>query len=809
MIQHFLKIFLRISLKSSPYSFINIIGLVLGMTTFTLMGLYVWHEKSFDEFHIKKNQIFRVRQDRYSNGELNRQWSGGPMGIGVDLKNNFSEVQRFVRLHRGVNEYNVISNEDKIFREDDILFASEDFFKIFSFPLTKGVDSLVLRDPFTMVVSASFAKKYFGDEDPIGRTLRCNGKDDYSITGVFQDLPDNSHLKFDALFSFESLFKILGKEETNELLSNWGWVGTYTYIELNSKSDARDLHAKLPAFVEKKMGATLREWNEGMTFVLQPINSIHLYSNTPDELRTNGNGQTINFLTLIAVFILVIAWINYINMATAKSMERAREVGIRKVLGGVRSQLIKQFLFESFIYKLVALIITVLLVGLLLPSFSALVDRKLDVNIFMTLKVWFFIVLIVVLGVIVSGLYPAIVISGFVPIKTLKGKFQHSLSGAYLRKGLVTFQFVSSIILIIGALVVYKQIQFMRTSPTGIDIEQVLVINGPAATDSTYANKLKALSQSLLQYPGIKSIVASTDVPGHHVRNTSGNVRIVGQDVSKGNSYEAIMTNENFINTYSLSLIAGRNFSGNLKDQWRTAVVNETAMKLLGINEPDKILGQKIYLWGDTPEIIGVVKDYHQESLKESVKPLVLVYDTEATNFYSLKLKSDASVNDVINVTQAKYREVFPDYPFRYFFADDHYNEQYNSDQQFGKIILLFTILSVTIACIGLLGLSSYLVLQRTKEIGIRKVLGARARQILVLVSKEFIVTILLANMIAWPLVYFIADDWLSEFAYRTQLELLDFIIPGFAILLVAILTIGTQCVKASNVDPVKNLRTD
>lgn len=528
MIRHFLKIFLRTSLKSSPYSLINIVGLVLGMTTFTLMALYVWHEKSYDEFHVKKNQIFRVRQDRYTNGELNRQWSGGPMGIGTDLKNNFSEVQRFVRIHRGVNEYNVIANEDKMFREDHILFASEDFFKIFSFPLTKGVDSLVLRDPFTMVVSVSFAKKYFGNADPIGKTLKCNGKDEYSITGVFKDLPENSHLKFDALFSFESLFRILGRVETNELLSNWGWVGTYTYIELDSKSDARDLQAKLPAFVEKKMGATLREWNEGMTFVLQPINSIHLYSNTPDELRTNGNGQNINFLTLIAVFVLVIAWINYINLATAKSMERAKEVGIRKVLGSVRSQLIKQFLFESFIYKLVALTITALLVGLLLPSFSTLVDRTLDVNIFMTLKVWVFIVLIIVLGVLVSGLYPAIIISGFIPIKTLKGKFQDSFRGTYLRKGLVTFQFVTSIILIIGALVVYKQIQFMRTSPTGIDMEQVLVINGPAATDSTYANKLKALSQSLLQYPGIKSIVASTDVPGHHVRNTSGNVRTRG-----------------------------------------------------------------------------------------------------------------------------------------------------------------------------------------------------------------------------------------------------------------------------------------
>jgi putative ABC transport system permease protein len=809
MIHHFLKMFLRASPKNASYSFINILGLVIGLTACALISLYVWNERSYDDFHVKKEQVFRVRHDRFTNGELNRQWAAGPMGIGSDLKNNFPEVNRFVRLNKGVNEQKVLTNGDVLFKEGHIFYASEDFFKLFSFPLLKGVDSLVLRDPFTMVVSESFAKKYFGEQDVVGKSLKCDGKEEYVITGVFKDIPENTHLKFDALFSFESLLKILGPEETEELMTNWGWEGNYTYVELNSSTGATELQAKLPAFVEKKMGNTLREWNEWMEFTLQPLSSIHLYSNAPDELEPSGDGKTINFLGVIAVFILIMAWINYINLATARSMERAKEVGIRKVLGSGRLQLIKQFLFESFIIKLIALCITAVLVVLLLPSFSNMVGRAIDLAVFGMTRVWILITFIFVLGVIGSGLYPALVMSGFMPVSILKGRFQNSLKGIYLRKGLVTVQFVSCIVLIIGTFVVYSQIQFMRNSSSGLEMEQILVVNGPTATDSTYSRRLRTLCHSLLQYSGVKDVTVSTDVPGHHIRNSNGNARLVGQDVKMGNMYQAIMTDENFIPTYGLSLIEGRNFSGNLKDQWRTAIVNETAMKLLGITNPEKIIGQSMYLWGDTPEIIGVIKDYHQESLKQAVKPLVLVYDTEVTDFYSIKMKANSSLKEIIRAAEVKYIEAFPGNPFEYFFLDEHYNKQYQSDQRFGKVIGLFTLLAVVVACLGLLGLSSYLVSQRTKEIGIRKVLGATVGQIVVLVSREFILTIIVSNIIAWPIAYFLLKDWLNGFAYRIDIGLLSFLIPGACILLLAILTVATQSVRAANADPVKNLRTE
>ncbi|MEJ7646790.1 MAG: ABC transporter permease [Chryseolinea sp.] len=809
MIQHFFKMFWRASLKNVGYFLINILGLVIGLTACTLISLYVQNEMGYDSFHINKEQIYRVRHDRFTNGELNRQWAAGPMGIGSDLKSNFPEVDRFVRLNKGVNEHKVLSNGSVFFREDHIFYASEDFFKMLSFPLLKGIDSLVLRDPFTMVISESFARKYFGEQDGVGKILKCDGKEGYLITGVFEDLPENTHLKFDALLSFESLLKILGPVETEELMSNWGWEGNYTYIELNSSTNAAQLQSKLPAFVEKKMGNTLREWNEWMEFTLEPISSIHLYSEAPDELEPSGDGQTIRFLGMIAAFILVMAWINYINLATARSMERAKEVGIRKVLGSGRSQLIKQFLFESLIINLIAWSITAVLVALLLPSFSTMIGRPIDLNILTMKGVWIFIAFIFILGVIGSGLYPALVMSGFKPVSVLKGRFQNTVKGIYLRQGLVTIQFVSCIVLIIGTFVVYSQIRFMRNTPSGVDMEQILVITGPSATDSTYFSKLKTFCQSLLLYSDVKDVSVSSDVPGHHVRNSNGNARLVGQDVKSGNMYQAIMTDENFIRTYGLSLIDGRNFSGNLNDQWNTAIVNETAMKLLGITDPVKIIGQSMHLWSDTPQIIGVIKDYHQESLKQPVKPLVLVYDTEVTDFYSIKIKTTSSFKKIINVAEGKFRETFPGNPFEYFFLDEHYDAQYHSDQRFGKAIGLLTLLGVLIACLGLFGLSSYLVSQRTKEIGIRKVLGATVRQIIVLVSREFILTIIIANIIAWPIAYFFLEDWLNGFAYRIDIGLLMFLIPGACILLIAFLTVATQSVKAANTDPVKNLRTE
>jgi len=810
MFQNYFKIAVRNLAKRKLYSFITISGLALGMTASLLISLYVWNERSYDNFHLRNDRIFRVRQDRYSHGELTRQWTAGPWGIGPDLKSSFPEVIRYVSVNKGGMRSAVLANGDTFFAEDKILFASSEFFKVFSYPLIKGVDSLVLRNPFTMVVSESLATRYFRDKDPIGRTLKCNGKEEYEITGVFKDLPENTHLKFDALFSFESLLKIVGPTEAEDLMSSWAWAGNYTYIELDPSANRASFEAKLPAYVMKEAGEFLRRWDEGMAFVLQPISSIHLNSNFKDELEPNGNDQTVNILSAVALFILIMAWINYVNLSTARSTERAKEVGIRKVLGSARSQLIRQFLFESFTIKLSAVVVTAILVGLLLPHFSSFINRKIDLSVFASSKVWLILTGVFLVGVITSGLYPALVMSGLKPVSILKGRFQASASGNYIRKGLVTFQFVSSVAMITGTFVVYRQIQFMRSGSLGINTEQMLIVQGPHVKDSaSYHSRFNTFRQSLLAYPEIEKIAVSSDVPGRTVRGSNGGVRLVGQDPKMGNSYRVVMVDEDFIETYGIESIAGRAFLRDFNDNWKTALVNETAMRLLGFTDPEKVIGQKIVVWDAALEIVGVLKDYHQESLKKKVDQLIFVCDKEAQDYYSLKIRANKPLVEIVTKAEGRYKAAFPGNPFLYFFLDDFFNQQYQSEQQFGKLFSLFTLLAIIIACLGLFGLSSYLVMQRTREIGIRKVLGASVKQITLLISKEFILIVLIANIIAWPISYFLVDDWLSSFASRINLGVQSFTIPAAIALTIAILTIASQSIKAATANPVEALRTE
>lgn len=808
MFSHFLKVFERVSLKNGTYSIINLSGLVIGITASLLIGLYISYEKSYDTFHAKKNRIYRLRNDRFTNGELNRRWTAGPMSIGSDLKHDFPEVERFVRMSSARRQSYVLQYETKQFKEENILYASEDFFKMFSFPLTKGVDSLVLKKPYTMVISESMAKRYFGDVDPLGKTLVCNEKQHYEISGVFKDLPENTHFRFDALFSFESYWKILGPEETNNLMTNWGWVGTYTYIELRADEDAAALQRKLPAYVEKRMGAQLREWNEWMDFTLQPITSIHLSSGEPDEIAPNGNSRSVQYLMLMALFILIMAWINYINLATARSLERAREVGVRKILGSSRRQLMRQFILESIVFKLLATTLALLLVATLLPFFSAIVNRALDIYLLFTTDMLLVIGGIALIGIVFVSLYPALVLSGYSPLTTLKGLYT-SPRGVLLRKGLVTIQFVCSAVLIAATLIAYRQLHFMRTSSTGLQTEQLLVIEGPIIFDeATYRSSFNNFKTSLTAYPGIKAVTVSTDVPGHAVRNINGNVRLVGQDEDKGNVYQGIMASEDFITTYGLSLIAGRNFSGADKDEWNTVLVNETAMRQLGFSDPEKLLGHKIYLWDSEPEVIGVIKDYHHQSLKSNIPPLVVVFDKGITQYFSIRLDAHQSVKDAIAQAEKYYARSFPGNQFHYFFMGDYFDSQYESDIHFAGLINGFMMLVVIIACLGLFGLSSYMVQQRKKEISIRKLLGASVEHITLLVAKDFLIIVVLANIVACPIIFYAMEYWLREFAYRINPGLVSCLAPAVLTIIIAALTVAVQSVKAATTNVASNLKS-
>jgi putative ABC transport system permease protein len=660
-----------------------------------------------------------------------------------------------------------------------------------------------------MVISESMARKYFGEENPVGKSILCNENQSYEITGVFKDLPENTHFRFDALFSFESLWKVLGEEETNSLMSNWGWVGTYTYVELRSPEDAVALQKKLHAYVDKRMGAELREWNEWMDFTLQPVPSIHLTSNEPDEIAQNAAGKSLIYLVAIAAFTLAMAWINYVNLTTARHLERTREVSIRKILGSSRRQLIKQFVFEAFVFNVLAIAISAVFVILVLPYFSTIVHRSLDVSHLYNINTLVVIALVLIIGTLSTGVYPALVLSGFKPINIIKG-FKASTRGISLRKSLVVVQFMCSVTFIAGTVIVYKQIDFMRSSSTGMSSEGVLVVHGPTVfADSTFRHTFGTFRNELLSYSGIHGVTVSTDVPGEAVKSSNGNVRLVGEPEEKGSSYQAIMCNEDFIKTYGLTLVAGENFPDNDKDEWNTAIVNETAMRNLGFSDPEKLIGRKIYLWDSEPHVIGVVKDYHHQSLQEKIPPLILVYDKTVVQYFSIRFNTKQNIPQVIAQAKMQYERAFPGNPFQYFFMDDYFDRQYEADTQFAKVFNLFTGVAVFIACLGLFALSSYLVLQRRKEISIHKVLGASARQIAVLVTKEFLLLICLSNLLAAPFIHFAFAGWLDTFAFRIDPGWSVYLIAGTAALLIGIITVAGQAVTAVTTNVLENLRSE
>lgn len=798
MIKNYMTSVWRYISRNKGFTTINILGLAIGMMACMLITQYVQHEFSYDNFLENNNRIFRVQLDRYDRGELSTQWASGCAGIGPDLKADFPEVEHYTRL---TQRDAVFSYGDVFFKEEDSYFASEDFFKVFSIRLVEGIDSVVLKEPFKVVVSQSMAKKYFGNENPIGKFLKNNGKSDYEVTGVFEDLPANSHMKIDVLMSFATLHKLW-----NDPITSWQWDGFLTYILLDEHTNAKDFEAKLPAYVQKHAGEELKQYNAGMEFHLQPVTDIHLDSDFIGEFKRNGNRQASYFLAIVAVLILFIAWINYINLSTAKSIERAREVGVRKVMGGLRSQLVQQFLLESVLLNMVAVIIAIALVILLTPAFSEMTGRELGYILFKQKMFWLWIGLLIIGGALLSGLYPAFVLSAYKPVEVLKGRFKNTNKGIFFRKGMVVTQFIASITLIVGTFTVYRQISHMRDQALGVDIQQTLVIHSPNVVDSTYEQKFQVFKNKILQYSEVSGMTASTEVPGRQPGWNAGGIRRLSQRDDEAKQYRIILFDHDYTKFYGVDIAAGRSFSDAVADEEHSVLLNESASRNLGFQKPEDALNDKIFFWGDTFKIVGVVKDYHQESLKKAYDPMVLRYGKAPGGFYSIKFNT-ASVNSSLANFEDDWKQLFPGNPFIYFFLDDHYNQQYEADQQFGKVFGIFSALAIFIACLGLFGLSSLTAIQRTKEIGVRKVLGASVPSILTLISKDYILLLGIAIVVATPLAWWVMDTWLQDFAYRIKLDWLIFALPSLVVIAIALFTVSIHTLRAARVNPAKSLR--
>ena len=803
MLKNYFKIALRNMIRHKAYSGINIIGLAIGISACLLILQYVSFELSFENFQTKKGRIFRVRQDRYNKGKLSTQWAAGAYAVGNSFKDAIPEIEDYVKVVRSNDQVVIVRNQP--YQIERVFFASPSFFTIFSYALLEGDPKTVLVEPFTIVISETTARNLFGDTHAIGKTLNLNEQLSYKITGVFKDMPANTQLKPNALLSYASFLKLEGN---NQAENAWQRDGCLTYLLLHKDANPRMVEAKFPAIVEKLAGAGLKKYNSSAIYLLQPIQDIHLYSHYMKEPGVNGDGKTVYLLLGIAFFIVVIAWVNYVNLATARAISRAREVGVRKAVGSGRGQLIMQFLFESAMLNGFAMILALLLMLIAIPTFNQISGQHLSFSLLANPDFWIGLASLFIIGTFFSGLYPAFVLSGFKPVAVLKGKLITSKQGSFLRKSLVVFQFAASLFLLVGTLIVYRQIQFMRKQSLGINIEQTLIVSPPIVTDSTYMQQMTAFKEELLRHASIRSITVSSSIPGEPVGWNAGGIKLVGADESASNQYRVIGVDYDFIEAYGFKLVAGRIFSKSFGADSSAVIFNRKGIEQLGFDKPEEAVGKRIDFWGNQYTIDGVAENFHQQSLREAYEPLILRLIPDIRGYFSIKTNS-GQVNQTIEQVRADWGKYFPGNTFRYFFLDDHFDEQYKADQLFGKVFSLFTTLAILVGCLGLFGLASFTTLQRTKEIGIRKVLGASAAGILKLLFQEFTALLLVAFVIASPLAWYAAHGWLEGYAFRISIQWTYFVLPFIAIVSIALLTVSFQSLKAALSNPVKSLRTE
>jgi len=812
MLTNYLKLAFRNLTKRKGYSLLNIAGLAIGIACCVLIFQYVAYERSYDSFPEKADQIVRLRLDSYQQGKLAWKSATSYPAFGPTMKKDFPEVEDYCRL---IDADLLLSNEERNvkFNEEKGYYADPSFLSMFNLQLIKGNPKTALDAPGKILLSEKTAKKYFGNDDPMGKRLVYRDPEyttSFEVAGIFKEFPSNSHLIINHLVSYSSLGSRLRQQgdTTNATETNFGWYDFYTYLQMKQGTDLKKFESKLPAYCDKYInnGDWQKKNNVRDELHVIPLRDIYLYSNFNQEAEVNGNGQSVAFLFLIAFLIIGIAWINYINLATARSLERAREVGIRKVAGAIRKNLIIQFMVESFMLNLVALVVAGIIVFLLTPWFNHLTGTT-GVAGFISSKYWMLFLIMFIGGSVLSGLYPAFVLSGFKPVSVLKGLFKNTASGYLLRKGLIIMQFATSVVLIAGTIIVFQQVNYMRNQSLGVNINQTLVVDGAQSLpDSLYQNVFQPFKTALLQLPGVQTASSSTSVMGKEIYWTNGSKKLTAE--AKNVTLCNIGVDYDFLPSFDLQLKAGRNFSKDFPTDEKGVLLNESAAKLLGFEDFNKAINEKFFSAGDTVTLVGIVNNYHHQGLQKAIDPMIFRLRPNARQAYSLKIKT-SNVPATIAAVQKTWNKFFPADPFNYYFLDDLFDQQYKADQSFGKIFGLFAFLAIIIACFGLLGLSAYNVLQRTKEIGIRKVLGASVQNVLYILSKDFITLVLIAFVIAVPVTWFIMHNWLQDFAYRISIQIWVFAIAGVLAILIALLTIGIQALKAAVANPVKSLRTE
>lgn len=807
MILNYLSIAFRNLRKRTGFSIINIAGLATGICACLILLRYIDFETSYDKFHANAASLYRINRISIKNGEQNVPNVWTTYGLGPALQTDIPEVLRSIRTH---TEEAVVTaypknGTSRSFHEKQILAVDSTFFQSFTFAAVDGNLEDVLNDPNVIVLTQSSADKYFGDANPLGETMtlsggRMNGL--YTVAAIIEDAPENSHFTFDFILPLHNIF--LNNQYKRD--DGWGTNNFVTYVQLHDATQYAAAMSKLPGFCARWLDPKWKEHNLRYKLDLQPLREIHLTPGLRDYVETISY-NTLYFFGIIALFILVIAWINYINLSTARAMERAREVAIRKSIGAFRSELMTQFLSESFVINFLAIALALMLAITFLPLLGSIIGKELAFD-FKDLRLWSTLCLLFMMGTAASGLYPAFVMSSFRVTGALKGKNSREGGGYFLRKSLVIFQFAASMILISGTFLVYRQIGYMEAQDKGMKMDQMLVVEGPGTIKWNAAKKtLKVLKEEVKKIPGIKSVATSGSVPGRS-HNWGADVRRSGASLSEFKLGSVVWIDPDFIPLYDIPFLAGRNFNTSIRSDMEAVIINEVSLKTFGLGSAEEALQQKLVLDSDTAEIIGVLKDYHWRSLKLDVTPFIFKADTIVPAAITFHLEGN-SIPATIEAVEKVYQELIPGEPFVYDFLDDSFNTQYKSDQQFGDIFGLFAGLAVAISCLGLSGLASFSTAQRLKEISIRKVLGASVGSIVYLLSRQFLKLVLIATVLAIPLAWYGMHEWLDTFAFKISLGWDLFIVPIAILLAIALFTVSGQVVRGAITNPAKVLKSE
>lgn len=791
-----IKLAFKSLVRTKVFSAINISGLVVSLTAFTLMALYIENEFSYDKFNKNSRNIYRVVDDKQTNALLQHA-AGSPGPLAPALINDFPQVKQAVRF---IGSEGLIKYSEKLFEERGIYIADPGVFKVFDLPMIKGDPNTALVAPMSIVLTENEAAKYFGKADALGKTLLLDGKN-MKVTGVIKNVPANSHITFDFLVSMATAkMKDSGYDW---LFTNWYSNNFYTYILLADGYDPARLTAQFDAFANRNKANTAETKHH---YSLEKLTAIYLHSDRENQAGKTGNITNLYIFSIVAIFILLIACVNFINLSTARSAERAKEIAVKKVNGVSRSQLVWQFLIESFLMTGIALLIAISAAYLLMPAFNVFAGKSISFNLLSPVHLTAFFIILITIGLL-SGSYPAFILSGFDPIAALKGNLRSSVWSIVIRKGLVIFQFAISIILIISSIVVYRQLAFMQKHDLGFMPSQTLVINFEG--DGSVQKKYRLIKSELARISGVQSVTASSNVPG-----------MVGEygwsmDFAKktGDTIHTEMpvflTDFNFMKQYNIPMAAGRDLSAQFAaDTVESMIINETALQKLGFNNADEAIGVKVGMYPTDGRIIGVYKDFNFRSLQKPIEPLAIRVLPNKFRLFSVKINT-ANVRQTIADIEKVWKNLVVQRPIEYSFLNESFDRQYQSEIKFGQLFGVFTVLAISIACFGLFGLALFSIKQRTKEIGIRKVVGATVTQIAVLLSIDFIRLVVIALLIASPVALLIMSRWMQSFAYRTNISWFVFLIGGSIAIMVALLTISYQAIRAASANPVKSLRNE